>query len=481
MASGWTYGVDGSGEPRSRGNRRVNHARRICKRMAAVLPTALWRIVLVCVVLFGYPAVAPGSAAARLLTVSEYGRDPGSATAVGDALKSQVFCGRLGTDGDARYFAMDLQQGERMRLAVLTPDGSSFAPSLAVMGPGLVPEGSLPAYVEAPPGVGTLVVTGRRTIPDYEPFTPGAYYFTAEIDMEAPASGRYHVAVFDPEHAGAFSLAVGHRGYFSAAEWVLLPYSLLRIDLWAGDGLLLAVGPAVLALLLGLGLVAWRLLVSRRRLGVFQWIAMTAGLLYMGTAARVLAQMIQAATVVGFAGGMAITVAFIVLPLAGGALICRFAWKTDAPTLGVRIGLAALGVAGLGLATGYIAGPVLALIAAGLPNGVAVVGSASSVAAATSAAPTSEPAAENAAEPAAESAPAPVVESPSEPVSEPVPALAAAPAAEPVDPPVRLPDATEVASTAAEGLVSAVSLGPGAAAQNGGSVVGEAAHEAEAH
>lgn len=477
MAQGWTYGVDGSGEPRSRGNRRVNHARRICKRMAAVLPTALWRIVLVCVVLFGYLAVAPGSAAARLLTVSEYGRDLGSATSVSDALKSQVFYGRLGTGGDARYFAMDLQQGERLRLAVLTPDGSSFAPSLAVMGPGLVPEGSLPAYVEAPSGSGAMVVAGRRTTPDYEPFTPGAYYFTAEIDMEAPASGRYHVAVFDPEHAGAFSLAVGHRGHFSAAEWVLLPYSLLRIDMWAGDGLLLAVGPAVLALLLGLGLVAWRLSVSRRRLGVFQWIAMTAGLLYMGTAARVLAQMIQAATVVGFAGGMAITVAFIVLPLAGGALICRFAWKTDAPTLGVRIGLAALGVAGLGLATGYVVGPVLALIAAGLPTGVAVVGSASSVAAATAAAPTSEPAAE----PAAESAPAPVVESPPEPAAEPVPALAVEPAAEPVDPPVRLPDATEVASTAVEGLVSPVNSMPGASAQNGSSSVGEAAHEAEAH
>lgn len=258
---------------------------------------------------------------------------------------------------------------------------------------------------------------------------------------------------------------------------MLLPYSLLRIDMWAGDGLLLAVGPAVLALLLGLGLVAWRLSVSRRRLGVFQWIAMTAGLLYMGTAARVLAQMIQAATVVGFAGGMAITVAFIVLPLAGGALICRFAWKTDAPTLGVRIGLAALGVAGLGLATGYIVGPVLALIAAGLPTGVAVVGSASSVAAATAAAPTSEPAAE----PAAESAPAPVVESPSESVTEPVPALAVEPGAEPADPPVRLPDATEVASTAAEGLVLPVNSMPGASAQNGSSSVGEAAHEAEAH
>ncbi len=103
MAQGWTYGVDGSGEPRSRGNRRVNHARRICKRMAAVLPTALWRIVLVCVVLFGYLAVAPGSAAARLLTVSEYGRDVGSATAVSDALKSQVFYGRLGTGGSALF------------------------------------------------------------------------------------------------------------------------------------------------------------------------------------------------------------------------------------------------------------------------------------------------------------------------------------------------------------------------------------------
>ena len=326
--------------------------------------------------------IAPCHAHAHAPVFPPGGATLATATQVTDPGKSRAFYGRLSAGGDIRYFQMQLSQGERLRLSLLTPDQTSFAPSLAVMGPGLVSEGSSPAFAEIPPGAQVVVVPGRRGAADYEPFTPGAYFFTAELDITAPATGLYHVAVFAQE-AGAFSLAMGHREEFTLVEWAQLPFRLPQIYLWEGDGFLLALGPAVLVVLLGLGVVVWRVVATRRKLGLFQWFAVIAGLLYLGTAADVLAQMVQSLLVVGLTGALAVTVVFVVIPIAAGAVILRFGLRETVPSLGARLTLGVLGLVGFGALAGFVGGPVLAVLAAVLPSELAAWGSSRETGAAT--------------------------------------------------------------------------------------------------
>ncbi|NLE74514.1 MAG: hypothetical protein GX604_07800 [Actinobacteria bacterium] len=288
--------------------------------------------------------------------------------------KSRVLYGALPAGGDARYFQVQLSQGERIRLSVLTPDRTAFAPSLAVMGPGLTSEGSTPAFLEIPQNAQSVVIPGRRVAPDYQPFTPGAYFFTAEVDLTVSAAGLYHVAVF-AEEAGAFGLTVGHRGHFTLLEWLLLPYSMIRVYLWEGDGVLLSLGPAVLALLLGLGAVVWWAVATRRKLSLFRWAAVIAGILYLSTAVNMLAQMVQAVLVVGATGGLAVTIALVVTLIVAGAMMLRVGLLENGPTLYGRITLGVLGLAGLGLSAGFVAGPLLAVLAAVLPPQVTAWGS----------------------------------------------------------------------------------------------------------
>ena len=56
-----------------------------------------------------------------------------------------------------------------------------------------------------------MVKQGDLGEAEYEAFTPGAYYYPAEMDMPAPQDGTYYVAVFDEELAGPFGLAVGYE------------------------------------------------------------------------------------------------------------------------------------------------------------------------------------------------------------------------------------------------------------------------------
>lgn len=323
-------------------------------------------------------------AQARVPQLLRDGHDPAEPVQVQDPLRSWSFYGRLQGGADVRYFRVDLQKGERLHLGLFTPDVGAFSPSLAIIGPGLASEGTAPDFLRVPSGASVVVASGYRGPFHYEPLVPGAYVFTTELDVTAPAAGSYLLAVFERSGSGggAFGLAVGYRAHLPFREWLLLPYSLMQIHLWQGDALLLVVGPAILVVLLGLGLVVYATHRRRghsggcRRLGAFQWTAVLAGLLYLGTAATLTVQAVQAVWWAGASGGLAITIVWVVLIIATAALIVRWGWAAAVPSPATRAGLAVLGIAGLALSAGFIVGPLLAVLSALLPRELALWGSA---------------------------------------------------------------------------------------------------------
>jgi hypothetical protein len=134
-----------------------------------------------------------------------------TATHIHDPLKSWAVYAELREGGVANYFEFEMEQGQRLRLSLFTPRESAFTPGLVVMGPGIEPQGTVPAFVTVPAGLDARVVEGQR--PDrgsYEPFTPSALYELADLDTTVTAAGTYYVAVYEPTNGGRYGLAVGY-------------------------------------------------------------------------------------------------------------------------------------------------------------------------------------------------------------------------------------------------------------------------------
>jgi len=312
-------------------------------------------------------------ASAHVPELPEEGSTLATATVVTDPAKSWALYGELHEAAEPWYFRMELRAGDRLWLQLLTPEEGAFAPSLAVMGPGLAPAVVAPPFVEVSANASVVVVNGTRGEADYEPFTPGAYFFTAELDRKVDVDGTYYVAVFDPSRGGAFSLAVGYREEFSATEWVGLPFALMRINRWEGEGWAFILGPAVVTVAAGLAFIVIRGMRLGHRYGAFQWLCVVSGLLSVGTGAGVLVQMLDAAALSGFVASMGITMLFVLLPAVIGAVTVRVGLATKGPpALSDRLGLILLGALSLGLLAGYIVGPVLAFAAGALPPGLAM-------------------------------------------------------------------------------------------------------------
>lgn len=336
---------------------------------------------LLLVVLLSATAAAP-VALAHVPQLPSEGETLATATTVEDPAKSWALYGELEGAGHPWYFRMELAAGDRIWLSLLTPEEDDiFAPSLALMGPGLAPEGAVPPFVEVPEDASAVVYNGTRDGAEYEPFTPGAYFHTVEVDEKAPANGTYYVAVYDDTRGGAFSLAVGYKEEFSFVEWVGLPVQLARINRWEGEGWVLILGPAVATVLGGVALVGWRSTRSGTRPSLFQWLAVLSGLLATGTGVGVLFQMLDAAALSGFVGSMAITMGFVLMPMLFGGLLVRAGLKAGpTPRPPDRLALVVLGALCLGLLAGYLVGPVLAFAAAALPPRLAaMLGSAPAV------------------------------------------------------------------------------------------------------
>jgi hypothetical protein len=292
-----------------------------------------------------------------------------TATVIPDAAKSWVVYAELHNGGEAQYYAFRATQGERIPIELRTsPRDSGFAPSFVLMGPGIVDRGTVPSYVETPPGAGAIVVDGTPAERgDYEPFSPSATRLAASTTFDAPADGTYYVAVFDDERGGSYALAIGLAERFTASDWLWFPIDFASIYEWEGQSLGVVYAPALVTMIVGVVLLARRH-PRYARLDGNGWIAAVAGLSFIAAGVTVAGQMAWA-LLRSTPDGMALITVFLAgLPVLVGVATVRLSMRRsgdwDATS---RIKLALLGLAAAVLWAGWVLGPALAIVAALLP------------------------------------------------------------------------------------------------------------------
>jgi hypothetical protein len=286
-----------------------------------------------------------------------------------------------------KYYCFDMDRGQRISLSLLTstnPKEKRFMPSMALLGPGIGGGGEVPGYVEIPVGYGHIVAKGSH--PEdavYEPFGPGSYYQLTDLDLDAPDTGRYYVAVYNNNYAnnnsnsgssdisrggsagGHYALAIGYVEEFTLLERILTPIELISVYQWEGQSLSTVLAPMLAAALLGL-LVIWR---GRRRTP-FSSAGTLAGFLILGTSATVLSQTVF--SLIRAPGGAEVEISLLlaVIPAVLGIAALRLS-RGEAGIL-QRISLAVIGTIALLAGSGLIAGPLLAIASSVLPSGLKV-------------------------------------------------------------------------------------------------------------
>jgi len=307
-----------------------------------------------------------------LAHVPQFGADnhsPETAIRVDEPTKSWAIYDTVGPD-QAAYYRFSLEAGERLYVSLFSPRADG-RPSVVVMrqdGAAGPPDPAPPPQVTVPAGYTAEVVAGTPAASaDFEPFTPAAYYVTAEVDRTPTAPGTYLLAVYDGSgEGGPVGTALGRTESFSPVEYLTVPLDALSIHAWEGDPLLLVAGPG--AALFLVGLAPLRRALSGRDRPVTRWLLGAAALALVGTAANLAAQLAVALATAGLTPVALVTVALVAVPVAVAAWLLRVA---TAPALALtprrRLGLLLAGVGGLATWAGLLVAPLVPILVALAP------------------------------------------------------------------------------------------------------------------
>jgi hypothetical protein len=321
-------------------------------------------ILLILVALLLLFLAAPGGAHAPVVP----GEDSPVVT-VTDPLKSWAFYGMLHGTGEPDLYRFTMHSGDRLVVSLQVVDALGPVPVIVITGPGLPPQGTPPPGVEIPAGSSAIVISGvRPPTPSYEPFAPGAAYPVADLDTVVTADGEYRVAVVGTGGETPYVLAIGYLEEFTPAEWVLVPVTVLHSRIVQGQPLPILLSPFFAMLILGALLFLYRDQYPRLRTpaGIA---AALAGTLMLGSAFGILVQMSWALAATGPEATAFVTCIFIVLAAIPGILCMRIALSPSVSwTRRERVTLVAAGILALVVWSGFIVGPVLAVVAAVLPG-----------------------------------------------------------------------------------------------------------------
>jgi len=283
--------------------------------------------------------------------------------------KSWTLYREIQEEGEAEYFRLRLHEGEKFVVSVYTPRNTepNFVPNLVVMGPEIDSISQVPAFIEIPLNVELRHIEGSRSeAPEYEPFTPASYYFTAEYRSDMEVEGDYYFVVYSDGGEGRYGVAVGYVETFTMLEWLKIPFDVIGIHLWEGQSLGQIFAPLALTLMAGFGALLWKF---RARANAIVLLGVLAGLLYIGSGFMTFTQMFIALIGATSASSAMLTLVFAILPIVLGlVMVKKMLGGNTSLNMRDRLIMLMLGIFGLVLWSGLLVGPVISIIISFLPG-----------------------------------------------------------------------------------------------------------------
>lgn len=292
------------------------------------------------------------------------------ASFIPDPTKSWAIYGELHEGEEAQYYRFDINETQNIHISLLKstdPENRDFIPGFVLMGPGLPGKGDLPAYIEIPEGANAIVISGvQPSLGTFEPFSASSFYSLADLEIDAPVSGTYYIAVYEPARGGQYSLAIGDREAFSISEWIFIPIKLISIYQWGGQSLFMIFFPVVATLFIGFWIMRRKGLMPET---LFEWAGILGGLIFFASGILFLFEMFLALTRVTPGPEIVITIILGILPVILGIAVIRIILRNrEEVTIGKRAFIFIIGILALFLWAGFLIGPALAIVASLMPK-----------------------------------------------------------------------------------------------------------------
>ena len=283
--------------------------------------------------------------------------------------KSYVIYGNLHEAGEVAWYQLRMYPGDRLVISLMVPGYNTPVPDLIVMSPQTASSfDRLPQSFSVPQGYGAESIWGQPPRnAEYEPFTPAAVFKVASYSKEITAPGLYYLAVVSPSDETRYSIATGYAEEFTPSEWVLVPLNVISAHLWEGQSIITILTPFLAVVILGFVVISRREKRKDSHLTYSCWLAIIAGLCYLGGSAITLVQLVRAIAVTGPSSSVALTLVFAIIPMALGIWALRMG-RSSKRTIKDRAFLVLIAILGLIFWAGLVIGPVLAIGSAVIPD-----------------------------------------------------------------------------------------------------------------
>ncbi len=293
-----------------------------------------------------------------------------NATEVVDPWKSWFYYSELDV-GEIHYYTFEATASERIRfmLNVPIPEGDQgFSPGLVLMGPGVADQGTHPTGIEIPVGAGIMVIEASALEAEYEGFTPLSQYTTVDLNMSAPSTGTYYIAVYEETTSGRYAFVTGYVEAYTVLEWVLVPSMAITILMWSGQNLLFILLPMLLPLILGLIFLVVRHRSSFNKERALSLIGTIGGLFFLGSSLSFFTQMVFGLLKAPYNWTVIVSLLFATIPLILGLAVIQLVHGEDwMNQRGKKIALIVLGIIAPFVWAGLYVGPILVIVAGLVP------------------------------------------------------------------------------------------------------------------
>jgi hypothetical protein len=154
--------------------------------------------------------------------------------------------------GQIDVYTFEAETGQDLHAGIQIPavDGlEEYGVTAALFGPGLPEADSNTLPPDRPEDLGVLVFPSSVSADFFEPFTQTTYWGRQQIDLVLPADGAYYLLVWHPDgKPGKYVLDTGRAEVFEPADLFRFPVWWLRVHIFFGHGLALALTGALIAI-----------------------------------------------------------------------------------------------------------------------------------------------------------------------------------------------------------------------------------------
>ncbi len=280
----------------------------------------------------------------------------------------------FGSNGAPQYYSVMLHKGESINVRLSVPLSGRYAyPHLAIIGPGFSSNLNISAQFQAPSQLHTLLFAmPQNPTLVYHPFIPSTTYTLTQTTFTASETATYYIVVFGGHANSPYELSSSQQSIPTIQSLITLSADSLEIYNWEGEPLLFVVLPLALALVIGNIIIYKEFKRKNVHLCSFNfWAAAFAGMFFFGGAATLLVQMmISLSSSHAYVPALS-TIFLIVLSVILGTYAWMLAPNSHLPyekKMEKRAMLLGIGIVAFVASSGFIVGPILALLAGIAPD-----------------------------------------------------------------------------------------------------------------